>query len=172
MKKLGKIYTWNGKTYREKVKASSGVNSQHSMEAIYEYVTHAPRVTAMKQEDDVPFECIDDFVNTMRQSCGEGEGAFKWPSRKFGCMRALAVALHHLPVGYMVTIKNAQPIPEKLCDEHGDLHWQVSDLYHGTTATLVPRIMGQGLLPTIGACLLYTSPSPRDRTRSRMPSSA
>ena len=26
--------------------------------------------------------------------------------------------------------------------------------------------------PTIGTCLLYTSPSPRDRTRSRMPSSA
>ena len=25
---------------------------------------------------------------------------------------------------------------------------------------------------TCGACLLYTSPSPRDRTRSRMPSSA
>ena len=26
--------------------------------------------------------------------------------------------------------------------------------------------------PVIGICLLYTSPSPRDRTRSRMPSSA
>ena len=26
--------------------------------------------------------------------------------------------------------------------------------------------------PTVSACLLYTSPSPRDRTRSRMPSSA
>ena len=26
--------------------------------------------------------------------------------------------------------------------------------------------------PPVGACLLYTSPSPRDRTRSRMPSSA
>ena len=25
---------------------------------------------------------------------------------------------------------------------------------------------------TVGTCLLYTSPSPRDRTRSRMPSSA
>ena len=25
---------------------------------------------------------------------------------------------------------------------------------------------------TVGVCLLYTSPSPRDRTRSRMPSSA
>ena len=27
-------------------------------------------------------------------------------------------------------------------------------------------------LAEIGGCLLYTSPSPRDRTRSRMPSSA
>ena len=27
-------------------------------------------------------------------------------------------------------------------------------------------------VPMIKACLLYTSPSPRDRTRSRMPSSA
>ena len=29
-----------------------------------------------------------------------------------------------------------------------------------------------GFYIDIGACLLYTSPSPRDRTRSRMPSSA
>ena len=27
-------------------------------------------------------------------------------------------------------------------------------------------------LPELAICLLYTSPSPRDRTRSRMPSSA
>ena len=31
--------------------------------------------------------------------------------------------------------------------------------------TLIPQVMGS-------ICLLYTSPSPRDRTRSRMPSSA
>ena len=29
-----------------------------------------------------------------------------------------------------------------------------------------------GMVYTSGVCLLYTSPSPRDRTRSRMPSSA
>ena len=29
-----------------------------------------------------------------------------------------------------------------------------------------------GILISLGCCLLYTSPSPRDRTRSRMPSSA
>jgi len=31
---------------------------------------------------------------------------------------------------------------------------------------------GSGTLKTLLGCLLYTSPSPRDRTRSRMPSSA
>ena len=33
-------------------------------------------------------------------------------------------------------------------------------------------IRGYSLVEKPGACLLYTSPSPRDRTRSRMPSSA
>ena len=37
-------------------------------------------------------------------------------------------------------------------DLHADLSWAIS--------------------PNNGICLLYTSPSPRDRTRSRMPSSA
>ena len=33
-------------------------------------------------------------------------------------------------------------------------------------------IGGLGIMPYISACLLYTSPSPRDRQKSRMPSSA
>ena len=33
-------------------------------------------------------------------------------------------------------------------------------------------ISGKGLDELFNSCLLYTSPSPRDRTRSRMPSSA
>ena len=37
-------------------------------------------------------------------------------------------------------------------------------------ATVVEEV--QGLLRTLGACLLYTSPSPRDLSTSRMPSSA
>ena len=31
---------------------------------------------------------------------------------------------------------------------------------------------GERIIGNIGACLLYTSPSPRDRQKSRMPSSA
>ena len=36
----------------------------------------------------------------------------------------------------------------------------------------VIAIAGTSLIHHISDCLLYTSPSPRDRTRSRMPSSA
>ena len=39
---------------------------------------------------------------------------------------------------------------------------------HGMTAEVMAR---QGF-DALCVCLLYTSPSPRDRTRSRMPSSA
>ena len=35
-----------------------------------------------------------------------------------------------------------------------------------------PRDEAKWQFPTLDGCLLYTSPSPRDRTRSRMPSSA
>ena len=44
----------------------------------------------------------------------------------------------------------------------------------GCSKNLVDSEMlsGQLLANEIEVCLLYTSPSPRDRTRSRMPSSA
>ena len=42
----------------------------------------------------------------------------------------------------------------------------------GDRALFLPRSDLSSLLALPPACLLYTSPSPRDRTRSRMPSSA
>ena len=55
----------------------------------------------------------------------------------------------------------------------GSIEWFVGQLAPGETSrlnmTLKARKLGQF---THQACLLYTSPSPRDRTRSRMPSSA
>ena len=53
-------------------------------------------------------------------------------------------------------------------------------MYHPSSPTpITPRAAVQGFLgafragfPDMHICLLYTSPSPRDRTRSRMPSSA
>ena len=48
----------------------------------------------------------------------------------------------------------------------------VEDQAHSTYATeFASSVMGD-VLPMLGICLLYTSPSPRDMRRSRMPSSA
>ena len=41
---------------------------------------------------------------------------------------------------------------------------------NGESATVEEQVLEEGQL--LDTCLLYTSPSPRDRTRSRMPSSA
>ena len=42
----------------------------------------------------------------------------------------------------------------------------------GRFRTQEPLIEVQAIVELAASCLLYTSPSPRDRTRSRMPSSA
>ena len=39
-------------------------------------------------------------------------------------------------------------------------------------AEIIDQVSGSGFLEQIQVCLLYTSPSPRDRQKSRMPSSA
>ena len=49
-------------------------------------------------------------------------------------------------------------ISEKICDD-------LVDYFKENHIEAAPGTVG-------GTCLLYTSPSPRDRTRSRMPSSA
>ena len=59
--------------------------------------------------------------------------------------------------------------------ESGNGKVEINDCGDGTPcATLVwiNKANGKGDLDINNACLLYTSPSPRDRTRSRMPSSA
>ena len=52
----------------------------------------------------------------------------------------------------------------------GELLGKILDELELTDIHLVGPDVGMALLPL--RCLLYTSPSPRDRTRSRMPSSA
>ena len=44
--------------------------------------------------------------------------------------------------------------------------------FEGGQMPLYRRLPKRGFNPISRTCLLYTSPSPRDRTRSRMPSSA
>ena len=44
---------------------------------------------------------------------------------------------------------------------------------HGVYAmSVIVSVVAENTFEVVSICLLYTSPSPRDRTRSRMPSSA
>ena len=69
-------------------------------------------------------------------------------------------ALHRLPYGfYSITSRNGNEVNAMV----GNWLTQVS---------FEPRLLLFALSKIAYTCLLYTSPSPRDRTRSRMPSSA
>ena len=61
------------------------------------------------------------------------------------------------------------------CEEYTMLVGLTAELYRcmNCGSDLEQHVNGKIVyLPHITNCLLYTSPSPRDRTRSRMPSSA
>ena len=66
-------------------------------------------------------------------------------------MKAIAVALHHLPIGCMVSIRNAQPIPEDLIDKaSGKLYHNVLDMYHGTSLAGLMNIVSEGFQASLG----------------------
>ena len=58
-------------------------------------------------------------------------------------------------------------------------HWQTNSFSRHTATDELVKSLDENIdkfvevfMGKYGTCLLYTSPSPRDRTRSRMPSSA
>ena len=68
---------------------------------------------------------------------------------------------------------------ESYLELYKQIHYDIIDLKHATVVDedLVDSVrrqeqMGFAFYERLFTCLLYTSPSPRDRTRSRMPSSA
>ena len=54
----------------------------------------------------------------------------------------------------------------------GNLFTEINLNTHNTTLVVGENGAGKSTMLDALSCLLYTSPSPRDRTRSRMPSSA
>ena len=58
-------------------------------------------------------------------------------------------------------------IIEKHCQQGVDYQ----TIHAGLLIEHLPKVKGR-ITGIVSSCLLYTSPSPRDRTRSRMPSSA
>ena len=75
----------------------------------------------------------------------------------------------HIPVGYFKTMHN--PKTDWCYKTEPDESMNNISIRYPRGKTLGGSSSINGLL-YIRGCLLYTSPSPRDRTRSRMPSSA
>ena len=70
----------------------------------------------------------------------------------------------------MTLIRELIAIPEQV--HQGDFVLKLADGVAHADATLRDYVVTPQLNACFNDCLLYTSPSPRDRTRSRMPSSA
>ena len=76
------------------------------------------------------------------------------------------------PVGLVAAVSLIQnEIPVIVLEASADLAVDLrASTFHPPTLDFLDELnLADGL---ISSCLLYTSPSPRDRTRSRMPSSA
>ena len=59
-----------------------------------------------------------------------------------------------------------------VASSHGGTAIEVAKAFRGLSVNIVAVTICEGYRDQGWTCLLYTSPSPRDRTRSRMPSSA
>ena len=76
-------------------------------------------------------------------------------------LRALNQAVNDLPAEHHLRKDSDAGIVSIVYDQAKDV-----TIFHGQSGFYFRRG------PVVDACLLYTSQSPRDRTRSRMPSSA
>ena len=92
--------------------------------------------------------------------------------------RAKKTVLLAAPRGFCAGVDRAIQIVEKSIDKYGAPVYVRHEIVHNRH--VVTRLEKLGAIfvdeldecPDHRPCLLYTSPSPRDRTRSRMPSSA
>ena len=82
----------------------------------------------------------------------------------FCVKKKLRKSLYNVGTGKDLTINELALLIQKITGHTGEIQWD-SSKPDGTPR----KLMDVNLLKS---CLLYTSPSPRDRTRSRMPSSA
>ena len=89
-----------------------------------------------------------------------------------GGKSAARMLLEALERGVRTAKQESLDIPEGLSIEHVMPQKWTTDAWPLDIDSADTRADRNRLLHTIGNCLLYTSPSPRHRTRSRMPSSA
>ena len=85
------------------------------------------------------------------------------------------------PIGFRLSVQknwtsrwyaNSKNFPAMLNSDIKVREFLNKKLAHAAVSKIIIERPAKNAKITIYSCLLYTSPSPRDRTRSRMPSSA
>ena len=134
-------------------KKVAGVNSWWSIKAINEYLrTEDPGAKTFTPWNAFIFDSVHDFVSSLRAEASYPDSHFKWPEQAFTYELMLAMAIHHLPPGYHVSIKNGRPCPKELLISTKEWPGETADYYHGTTAySLLRGIIRGGLKATFGA---------------------
>ena len=74
----------------------------------------------------------------------------------------------------VVQIKRSNTTSQPANLAYGELAYSLvsNNLFIGTDSNTIIKIGGGSDVALLNVCLLYTSPSPRDKRQSRMPSSA
>ena len=91
-----------------------------------------------------------------------------------GIGRAIAEKLAHEGAHVVICARNQEKLDAAVSAIGGKCQGQVLDVSDATAyADMVSKVAKEhGLDILVNNCLLYTSPSPRDKRQSRMPSSA
>ena len=108
------LYFSQGKLWRPGWKGNSGLNFSHAISDVQAYALPyndpEERAQFFDLKEFVPYETADHFVWTLRKAAEEGT-FFDWPSKSLACSKAIATAIHTLPPGAAVIIKNEMALP-------------------------------------------------------------
>ena len=115
-------------------------------------------------EGTLPPSTSTDSTSTDSTSTGGGGGSQNCNSRGFGVGKSLAV--YEVSYNFCGDTNSVDILAYSTC---GSISAQLTTEYGRSTAGLS---LDQPFIDDEITCLLYTSPSPRDATLSRMPSSA
>ena len=96
------------------------MNTWWSASDIREYLnTEDPGANVWFPWNAYTFDSITDFVSSLRAEASMPGAHFKWPEQRMTYEMMIAQAIHHLPPGYQVSIKNGNPCPEELLNSSG-----------------------------------------------------
>ena len=129
------------------------MNTWWTAEDIRKYLKYeTPGAVSRKPWNAFIFDSITDFVSLLRAEASMPGAHFKWPEQRVTYEMVLAQAIHHLPPGYHVSIKNGKPCPKELLLSNPNCPGETAQYYHGTTThSLLRGIIRNGLKPKFGA---------------------